>query len=70
MPKIREVRRYLIHHGWEMYRDTDHEYWRLLLPDGSYRYTKLSHGSGEISPPVWKRQLKQIGITQEEFNRG
>ena len=56
MPKIREVRRYLIRHGWELFRDTDHEYYRLSLPDGSFRYTRLSHGYGEIPPPVWKRQ--------------
>ncbi|MBQ3396221.1 MAG: type II toxin-antitoxin system HicA family toxin [Synergistaceae bacterium] len=70
MPKIREVRKYLNRHGWELYRNTDHEYYRLKLSDGSYRYTRLSHGDGEIPVIVWKRQLKQIGITQEEFNRG
>ena len=69
MPKIREVRRYLIRHGWVKYRETDHEYYRLLMPDGTYRYTRISHGDGEIPPPVWRLQLKQIGITQEEFNQ-
>lgn len=56
--------------GWELYRDSDHEYYCKLKPDGTYLRTKLSHGDGEIPPNVWKKMLKQMGITQEEFNAG
>ncbi len=72
MSKKQQARKYLRRkaNGWELYRDTDHEYYRKRLADGSYLVTKLSHGDGEIPPNVWKRMLKQMGITQEEFNAG
>ena len=72
MPKKKQVRKYLRRkrNGWILTRDTDHEYYEKELPDGRKLQTKLSHGDGEISPRVWKEMLKQMGITQEEFNAG
>lgn len=70
MPKLREIRRYLRRNGWAMFRNTDHEYYMKVLPNGTALYTKLSHGDGEIPPRIWKQMLKQMGITQEDFNAG
>ena len=46
------------------------EYYEKVLPDGTVLYTRLSHGNDEIPAPVWHKMLKQMGITQEEFNAG
>ena len=70
MPKRQQVRKYLRQHGWVMFRRSNHEYYEKYLPDGTRITTKLSHGSGEIPPPVWHLMLKQMRITQEEFNAG
>jgi hypothetical protein len=66
MAKWSELRRYLKKNDWEMTSRTDHDFFRK---DG--RRTKVSNGSGEIPPPVFRRILKdQLGITIEEFNAG
>ena len=72
MPKKQQARKFLRNrrNGWEFYKDTDHEHYRKTLPNGEVIYTKLSHGNGEIPPSVWKMMLKQMRITQEEFNAG
>ena len=72
MPKKQQVRQYVrkARNGWEFWKDTDHEYYRKRLADGTYIVLKLSHGNGEIPAPVWKNMLKQMHITQEEFNAG
>ena len=70
MPKKQRVRKYLKkgRNGWRLIRDTDHEYYEKVLPDGTVLRVKLSHGDGEIPPRIWNEMLKQMGITEEEFN--
>jgi predicted RNA binding protein YcfA (HicA-like mRNA interferase family) len=66
MAKWAELKRYLDRNGWFNFRTTDHYYYRK---DG--QRTKVSFGSGEIPPPVFRRILKdQLKITLEEFNDG
>lgn len=68
MAKWTELKRYVDRNGWELYRTTDHWYYRKPV-NGRYMYTKVSFGSGEIPPNVFKRILtRQLGITMEQFN--
>ena len=70
MPTWSELRRYLNRNGWELWKSTDHDYYRKVLSDGNVLQTRVSRGRGEIPPYTWKAILKkQLHITQEEFNR-
>lgn len=70
MPKWKDLKRYCENDGWTLYKDTDHYYYRKVLPDGSVLRTKISKGSKEISKALWKSILsKQLRTTQEEFNK-
>ena len=69
MPKWKELKRFCDRDGWELYKDTDHYFYRKIDPDGSIRRTKVSKGSGEIHSGMWKMILKnQLQVTQEYFN--
>ena len=53
----------------ELYKDTDHYYYRKIDADGNIRRTKVSKGSGEIHGHLWKEILrKQLQVSQEYFN--
>jgi len=70
MPKWKELKRFCEKDGWELYKNTDHFFYRKVLPDGTLLRTKVSKGSSEIPKALWKEILsRQLGgITQEEFN--
>lgn len=69
MPTFKELRRYCEADGWELYKETDHYFYRKKLPNGDLLLTKVSNGTGEINGNLWKRILKkQLQTTQEEFN--
>lgn len=69
MPSWKELRRFCERDGWELYKKTDHYYYRKILPDGSVLRTKVSQGSGQISYYLWCEILKkQLQTTQEHFN--
>ena len=69
MPSWKELRRFLERNGWELYKDTDHYFYRKRLNDGSMLFTKVSKGSGEIGHNMWRRILNhELKITQEFFN--
>ncbi len=69
MPKWKELKRYCDNDGWELYKDTDHYFYRKQTASGDILYTKVSKGSGEISPGLWKRiRNQQLKVTQEYFN--
>lgn len=53
-----------------MASNTDHEYYKKILPDGEILRTCLSHGNGEIPPSVRRKMKKQMRITDEDFNAG
>ncbi len=69
MPRWKELKRFCEKDGWELYKDTDHYYYRKRDPDGSVRQTKVSKGSSEIRPHLWREILKkQLCVSQEYFN--
>lgn len=69
MPKWKELKRFCDRDDWELYKDTDHYFYRKVDPDGSVRRTKVSKGSAEIHPAMWKEiRNKQLKVTQEYFN--
>ena len=69
MATWKELKRFCENDGWELYKDTDHYYYRKIEKDGNVRRTKISRGSGEIKFHLWKDILKkQLGVSQEEFN--
>ncbi|MBE5858318.1 MAG: type II toxin-antitoxin system HicA family toxin [Lachnospiraceae bacterium] len=69
MPKWKELKRFCDRDGWELYKDTDHYFYRKIDADGSIRRTKVSKGSGEIHSGMWKMILKnQLQVTQDYFN--
>ena len=70
MPKWKELKRFCENDGWELYKETDHYFYRKLLQDGTMLRTKVSRSSGEIGAVLWKEILKrQLQTTQEEFNK-
>jgi hypothetical protein len=48
MPSWRELKRFCERDGWELYKDTDHYYYRKHMASGSIKHTRISKGSGEI----------------------
>ena len=69
MPSWKELKRFCERDGWELYKETDHYFYRKYLPDGTLLRTKISKGSGQIGPTLWKEiRKRQLHITQEEFN--
>ncbi|ODA39114.1 hypothetical protein [Desulfosporosinus sp. BG] len=70
MPSWRELKRFCERDGWELYKDTDHYFYRKIMDDGSLKRTKISKGTGEISPRLWKDILKkQLQVDEGYFNR-
>ncbi len=69
MPRWKELKRFCDNDNWELYKDTDHYYYRKKLDDGTVLYTKVSKGSGEIHHRLWLRiRNHQLKVTQEYFN--
>jgi len=70
MPSWRELKRFCEKDGWELYKSTDHYYYRKRLNDRTLKRTKVSRGSNEIPKFLWKNILeKQLQVTQEYFNK-
>ena len=69
MPTWRELKRFCESDGWELYKNTDHYYFRKTDTDGNIRMTKVSKGTGEIHSNMFKMILKrQLEVTKEYFN--
>jgi len=70
MPKWKELRRFCERDGWDLYKNTDHYFYRKIDEDGTIRRTKVSKGSGEIHVHMWQEILKkQLKVSQEYFNK-
>ncbi|MBN1622738.1 MAG: type II toxin-antitoxin system HicA family toxin [Clostridia bacterium] len=70
MPDWKDLKRFLDNDGWELYKVTDHYYYRKKTSDGNLRRTKVSMGSHEIPGRLWKEILKrQLGVSMEYFNK-
>lgn len=69
MPKWGELKRFCDNDKWELYKDTDHYFYRKTDSSGNVRRTKVSKGSGEIPRKLWQEILKkQLHVTKEYFN--
>ncbi len=70
MPSWRELKRFCERDGWELFKDTDHYFYRKMMPDGSIKRTKVSKGTGEIPKRLWKDILKrQLQVEEAYFNK-
>ena len=69
MPSWRELRRFCQRDGWELFKDTDHYYYRKKISAEDYKTTMVSKGSGQINGNLWKRILNhQLKVSKEYFN--
>ena len=69
MPSWRDLKRFCERDGWELYKDTDHWFYRKPDDAGIMRRTKVSRGSGQINGNRWNDILKkQLQVTKEYFN--
>ncbi len=69
MPTWKELKRFCDRDGWELYKDTDHYFYRKKMPDGTILRTEISKGSSELGKQLWREIIyKQLKVTQEEFN--
>ena len=70
MPSWKELKRFCDRDGWELYKTTDHYFYRKKTSSGEILYTKVSKGSGEIHQRLWLRiRNNQLKVTQEYFNK-
>lgn len=69
MPSWKDLKRFCENDGWELYKTTDHYFYRKADTAGNINRTKVSMGSGEIEKNLFKTILKkQLGVTKEYFN--
>jgi len=69
MPRWKELKRFCENDGWELYKDTDHYYYRKREDDGTLKLTKVFKGSGEIHTSMFQLILKkQLQVSKEYFN--
>lgn len=59
MPRWKELKRFCDRDGWELYKNTDHYFYRKRDENGNIRITKVSKGSGEIHRAMWQTILKK-----------
>ncbi len=70
MPSWRELKRFCERDGWELYKDTDHYFYRKIMVDGNLKRTKISKGTGEIPLRLWQDILKkQLQVDETYFNK-
>ena len=70
MPTWKELKRFCEKDGWELFKKTDHYYFRKFMDDGTFKRTKVSYGSKEIPRFLWKNILnKQLQVSLEYFNK-
>ena len=69
MPSWKELRRFCERDGWELYKSTDHDFYRKEDRNGVIKRTKVSRGSGQIGHFLWQEILKkQLCVTATYFN--
>ncbi|MDO4379731.1 MAG: type II toxin-antitoxin system HicA family toxin [Clostridia bacterium] len=69
MPSWRELKRFCERDGWELYKNTDHYFFRKTDENGNIKRTKVSRGNGEIKSHLWREILKkQLQVSEEYFN--
>jgi hypothetical protein len=69
MPTWKELERFCKKDGWELYKETDHYFFKKKEENGDLKLTKVSKGTGEIKGHLWMEILKrQLKVTLEYFN--
>lgn len=69
MPSWKELKRFCERDGWQLYKETDHYFYRKFDENGNIRRTKVSKGTGEIYGNLWNEILKkQLQVDKEYFN--
>lgn len=69
MPSWRDLKRFCEKDGWELYKTTDHFFYRKRDENGNLRHTKVSMGTGEIKKHLYREILKkQLMVSEEYFN--
>jgi hypothetical protein len=69
MPSWNDLKRFCDRDGWELYKQTDHFFYRKRDEIGNIKRTKVSMGTGEIKKHLWKEILKrQLQVSEEYFN--
>jgi len=69
MPSWKELKRFCESDGWELYKETDHYFYRKFDNNGNIRRTKVSKGTGDIHKNLWSEILKkQLQVDKEYFN--
>mgnify|MGYP000973118638 FL=1 len=48
MPSWRDLKRFYERDGWELYKQTDHYYYRKRMRDGTLKRTRVSLGPGRF----------------------
>lgn len=70
MPTWKELKKFCEKDDWELYKTTDHFFYRKSMSDGILKRTKVSMSSKEIPKFLWKNILdKQLRVTKEYFNK-
>jgi len=70
VPSWKDLRNFCNNDDWELYKDTDHYFYRKEDDDGNIRRVKVSKGTGEIYGHLWQDILKrQLKVSKEYFNR-
>ena len=57
MPSWRDLKRFCERDGWELYKNTDHYFFRKIDENGNLRFTKVSRGTGEIKGFLWNENM-------------
>lgn len=69
MSNTSDHKRFCENEGWELYKQTDHYFYRKQKEDGSWQYTKVSMGRHEYGKAFWRSILKkQLECDQKYFN--
>lgn len=69
MPSWRDLKRFCENDDWELYKSTDHDFYRKIMPDGTIKRTKVSRGTGEIRGNLWETiRKKQLQVSKDYFN--
>lgn len=70
MPSWKDLKRFCERDGWQLFKNTDHYFYRKIMEDGTLKRTKVSKGSGEIPSKLWMLILKhQLQVEESEFNK-
>lgn len=70
MATFKELKRYCENDGWELYKTTDHYFYKKVLDNGEVYRTKVSMNSKEIPSRLFQEILKnQLHVSKADFNK-